>query len=75
MTNLTIKIYAEDDHEALRVLHRLHNMMDVCSGEDCGIHLNDAGYTSSHVAGSGEVIVRKGNNEFTGLRCDPQGSF
>jgi hypothetical protein len=57
MTKLTINICAEDDQEALRVLNRLRNMMDVCSGEDCGIHLNDAGYTSSHVAGSGEVRV------------------
>jgi hypothetical protein len=58
MTKLTIEITAEDDVSALRVLHRLDRMMDVVSGEDCGIHLSDAGYTCSHTDGGGAVQVQ-----------------
>lgn len=57
MTKLTINICAEDDRAAMRVLNRLHYLMDVRSGEDLDIHLNDAGYTTGHVDGSSTATV------------------
>jgi len=66
LTKLTINICADSDAAALRVLARLRNMMDVCSGDECGIHLNEAGYTASHADGNGDVMVihiRRGATE------------
>ena len=57
MTKLTINVLALDDAAALRVLTRLDDLMRVYRGEKCEIALNDAGYTSGHADGSGNVMV------------------